>query len=56
MDNGKFERITVADNAQSSLAQSAITEYRIIGSPCCGQLESVYQANQHFILLLSLYL
>lgn len=36
MDNGKFERITVADNAQSSLAQSAITEYRIIGSPCCG--------------------
>lgn len=36
LEKGKFERITVVDNFQSLLAQSAVTKYRVIGSPSHG--------------------
>lgn len=38
MDDGKSERITVVDNANSMPSQHAITEYRVIGSSSHGLL------------------
>lgn len=38
MDDGKSERITVADDAQVMSSQHAITEYRVIKSSCNGKL------------------
>ncbi|KAK9287165.1 hypothetical protein L1049_015576 [Liquidambar formosana] len=36
VDDGKSERITIIDNAQSLSSQHAITEYRVIESSCHG--------------------
>ncbi|CAI9104577.1 OLC1v1003280C1 [Oldenlandia corymbosa var. corymbosa] len=36
IDNGRSDRITVFENIQSSSAQNAVTEYKVIGSSCHG--------------------
>lgn len=50
VDDGKSERITVADNASSS--QQAVTEYRVIESSSYGILHSlVYCLLQNYIMM-----